>query len=82
MEHDSTNPLLVSWMQQKRALPSPDKIKVCLKLLQIQQERTGETLDPDTVLEAVGDGFQFPDLFKRTASGRYCWQDSASQRPG
>ena len=39
MKHDS-HPLLVSWMQQKRPVPNPEKIKVCLKLLQIQQERT------------------------------------------
>jgi hypothetical protein len=80
MEPDS-HPLLVSWMQQKRPLPSPDKIKVCLKLLQIQQERTGETLDPDVILEVVGDDFQFADLFKRGASGRYRWQELQARDP-
>ena len=74
MKHYS-HPLLASWMQEKRPLPNPEKIDVCLKLLQIQQERAGESLDPEIVLEVVGDEFQFSDLFKRAASGRYRWQD-------
>jgi predicted transcriptional regulator len=52
---DSYRSLLTAWTQQKRSSPSPDKITVCLNLLKIQQEKTGEILDPAVVLAAVQD---------------------------
>lgn len=72
---DSYRSLLVSWMKQKHSPPSPDKTTVCLNLLKIQQEQTGETLNPAAVLAAVQDSpLQFTDLFQRTECGKYRWQ--------
>lgn len=72
---DSYRSLLVSWAKQKRLPPSPDKITVCLNLPQIQQEQTGETLDPAAVLATVQNSpLQFTDLFQRTECGKYRWQ--------
>ena len=72
---DSYQSLLTAWMQQKRSPPNPDKIKVCLNLLKIQQEKTGEILDPAAILAAVQDSpLQFTDLFQRAECGKYRWQ--------
>ena len=62
-------------MQQKRSPPNPDKIEVCLSLLKIQQEKTGEILNPAAILAAVQDSpLQFTDLFQRAECGKYRWQ--------
>ena len=72
---ESFRSLLTAWTQQKRPPPSPDKIKVCLNLLKIQQEKTGEILNPTAILAAVQDSpLQFIDLFQRTECDKYRWQ--------
>ena len=46
-----------------------------MNLLKIQQEKTGEILNPAAILAAVQDSpLQFIDLFQRTECGKYRWQ--------
>jgi hypothetical protein len=68
---ESFRSLLTAWIKQKRTPPSPDKIKVCLNLLKIQQEQTGEILDPAAVQDCP---LEFTELFQRAESGKYRWQ--------
>ena len=65
--------LLKVWKQQKRSLPSPAKLESSWKLLAIQEKQTNQMLDPNAI--QPDDSLEFLDLFKRTASGLYHWQE-------
>ena len=71
--------LLSSWLRWSRSQdqpdPTPDKVKLCLRLLEVQQKQTGETIKPAAILAAVQENpIPFPDLFLRVASGKFRWQ--------
>ena len=64
------------WKKRPDLPPLPDdaKLQICWRLMAIEEKQTRQTFDP-YIINQVGAGFQFVDLFRRSASGLYNWQE-------